>query len=298
MATSRYDDPRELLRRLGLKAKKQLGQHFLVNEEVLSSIIEAAHLAPSDTVLEIGPGLGMLTEALASKAKKVIAVELDDRLALFLKKRFAAHTNVTVVARNILDTVPEDLLSAAMPEDELRITVHPSAYKVVANLPYYITAPVVRHFLEAALKPTLMIIMVQKEVAEVMTATPGAMSLFSVSVQFYGNPSIVGYVPAGDFYPPPKVDSAVVRIDLYERLPLPVDDVAFFFKIVSAGFSSRRKQIHNALAHSLGLAHNQVDACLEQAGIDRQARAQTLSLEQWARLYQSFSNLRPDVISQ
>lgn len=297
MVTSRCEGPRELLRRLGLRARKQLGQHFLVNEEVLSSIIEAAQLTPSDTVLEIGPGLGNLTEALARKAKKVIAVELDNRLASFLSKKFSSFHNVIIVARNILDTLPEDLLGTAFPADKHQVNILPTPYKVVANLPYYITAPIVRHFLEATLKPNLMVIMVQKEVAEVITAAPGSMSLFSVSVQFYGKPTIVAHVPSRDFYPPPEVDSTVVRIDVYERPPVMVDDIASFFNIVSAGFSSRRKQIHNALALRLGLDHNQVDACLEQAGIDRQARAQTLSLEQWARLYQSFSGLQTDVIS-
>ena len=243
------EDPKEALKLLGLRAKKRLGQHFLVRKSVISRIIEAAQITSNDTVLEVGPGLGILTEALAERAQNVVVVEVDRRLASALKKKFHDYPHVKVFPGDILNTPPELLLEGLISETNSQQISPARTYKVVANLPYYITAPVIRHFLEANWKPRLMVIMVQKEVAEVITAAPGSMSLLSISVQFYCKPYVVDYVPAEDFYPQPKVDSAVVCMDVFEKPVLPVDDVALFFKIVSAGFSSRRKQIHNALSH-------------------------------------------------
>ena len=261
------------LRHFDLKARKALGQHFLIDEEILPLITSAAELNSSDVVIEVGPGLGILTRELAGQAGQVIAVELDDKLATILKQTLASLENVVIVNKDILQVDP----SALLPEKAM--------YKVVANLPYYITAPVLRHFLEARLKPRTMIVMVQKEVAENIVAEPGKRSLLSISVQFYGKPEIVSRVPAQSFYPLPKVDSAILRIDLYPRPAVAVTDKESFFNVVRAGFTASRKQLANSLAQGLELPKAEVLPLLEKAGIAPQRRAETLTLEEWAQLW-------------
>jgi len=271
------------LRRSGLRARKSLGQHFLVDEDILELILDAAQLTPSDTVIEVGPGLGVLTRELAGQAGWVISIELDDRLADALKKSLDSFDNIVIINENVLGTDPRELLQtrAEFP-DILR------PYKVVANLPYYITSPVLRHFLEAPVKPETMIIMVQKEVAEAIVAGPGQRSVLSISVQFYGNPSIIDYVPASAFYPPPEVDSAILKIDVYSSPPIDVDEEEFF-KLVRAGFTAARKQVVNSLAQGLQISKNEVLELLDQAEISPQRRAETFTLEEWARLWRVFS---------
>ena len=266
------------LRQFGLKPRKGLGQHFLVDEEVLEVIISAAEISPDDTIVEVGPGLGILTEELARRAGGVIAIELDDKLAALLKKTLASFKNVTIVNDNVLNIEPGDLLA--------RRGVNP-VYKVVANLPYYITSPVLRHFLDSSARPQVMIFMVQKEVAEAIAAKPGDMSLLSVSVQFYGKPEIISYVPAESFYPAPEVDSALLRIGLYPEPAVTVDEGGFF-ELVRAGFAAPRKQMANSLSQGLGLPKTVVLPFFEKADIDWQRRAETLTLEEWARLWRVF----------
>jgi 16S rRNA (adenine1518-N6/adenine1519-N6)-dimethyltransferase len=261
-------------RRLGLHPKRSLGQNFLVDEHHLERIAQAADLTPGDTVLEIGPGLGVLTEQLAQQAGRVVAVELDDRLIEFLRSRFAAQPQVEIVHGDILELDPAALVQA----DSAR------GYKVVANLPYYITSAVLRHLLEAAQRPAVAVVMVQKEVAERVCAEPGDLSLLAVSVQFYAAPKIVHRVPAGAFYPVPKVDSAVLRLDVH---PEPVvSDVApeRFFRVARAGFGQKRKQLANSLSANLPRAKTEVQAALQAAGIDPSRRAETLSLAEWGAL--------------
>jgi len=270
-------DAKTNLQQLGTKARKGLGQHFLVDSSVLDKIISAAELAPSDTVIEVGPGLGILTAELVNKAKKVIAVEVDSKLASSLQKRLSKFDNLTVINADILELDPQYLLERK------------KNYKVVANLPYYIAAPILRHFLEASIKPSLMVVMVQKEVGQSIVAQPGDMSILGISVQLYGKPTIVDYVPAQSFYPEPKVDSAIVRIEVYPRPPVDVTDIAGFFDIVKAGFSAPRKQIRNSLALGLQLASEEVAHLLKQAKISPQRRPETLSLEEWANLHRLFS---------
>jgi len=272
---------RRRLRKFGLKPRKGLGQHFLVDGEVLEAIISAAKVTPADLVVEVGPGLGILTEELAKKAGGVIAVELDDKLAALLKETLASFKNVTIVNDDVLNIEPGELLK------EQKSPV----YKVVANLPYYITSPVLRHFLTAAAKPRMMIVMVQKEVAEAIAAKPGDMSLLSVSVQFYGKAEIISRVPAESFYPVPEVGSAVLRVDLYDEPAVAVDEGGFF-ELVRAGFSAPRKQMANSLSQGLGLGKLQVLPFLEKADIDWQRRAETLTLEEWARLWRVFEEQR------
>ena len=276
---------RGLLHRFGLKARKGLGQHFLVDGAVLGLITGAAELTPADIVVEVGPGLGVLTRELAREAGRVVSIELDEKLAHVLKETLASCDNVTIIDGNVLHIDPAALL------DEQRahfsqVAAAPSGYKVVANLPYYITAPALRHFLEAPARPELMVVMVQKEVAEAIAAGPGKMSLMSVSVQFYGEPEVVSYVPARCFYPVPEVDSAILRIRPYPHPVVAVTDREGFFRLVRAGFSASRKQLANSLGQGLALPKAEVLALLEEAGIDPRRRAEALSLDEWTRLWQ------------
>jgi 16S rRNA (adenine1518-N6/adenine1519-N6)-dimethyltransferase len=276
---------RRWLRRFDLKARKGLGQHFLIDSEVLEVILAAAELAPGDTVIEVGPGLGVLTRELAKQAGWIIAIELDNELAAILKKTLAPLDNVVILNEDILGTDPKALLQEQRPSFPPVI----SPYKVVANLPYYITSPVLRHFLEASVKPEMMIVMVQKEVAEAIVAEPGKRSVLSISVQFYGEPSIVSYVPARSFYPVPEVDSAILRIDVYPQPAVAVTDEKSFFELVRAGFTASRKQAANSLAQGLGLPKAEVLALMERAGIAPQRRAETFTLEEWAQLWRVFT---------
>lgn len=274
---------KRLLRQFGLRAKKGLAQHFLIDEEVLGKVISAAELSPSETVIEVGPGLGMLTRELAARAGRVIAIEVDAKLASALIQIVGACPNVTFINADVLELKPSEVLAG---EGDGPLT---RGYKVVANLPYYITAPVLRHFLEASPKPRRMVVMVQREVGENIAAKPGHSSLLSISVQLYGRPIIVDYVPAQSFYPPPKVDSAILRIDVYRQPAVEVKDVGRFFEIVRAGFSAPRKQLRNALSQALSLSPESASGLLKEAGISPQRRAQTLSLDEWAKLYQIFA---------
>jgi 16S rRNA (adenine1518-N6/adenine1519-N6)-dimethyltransferase len=278
-----------LLAQFGLKARKGLGQHFLVEEDVLDCILSAAELSPQDVVIEVGPGLGMLTSKLAERAGKVVAVELDVRLVGVLRKRLRLFRNVRIVQGDILRLAPGRLL-----EDDLETLASGQGYKVVANLPYYITSPVLRHFLEASWKPSLMVVMVQKEVGEAIAASCGKMTLLSVRTQFYSRPTIVAHVPRRSFYPAPKVDSIVLRLDVYSKLPIEISDTDGFFDIVASGFSSSRKQLRNSLAQGLGIASDQVALLLEKAGIEAKRRAESLSLEEWSKVWELFGPSRDE----
>jgi len=278
-----------LLAQFGLKARKGLGQHFLVEEDVLDCILSAAELSPQDVVIEVGPGLGMLTSKLAERAGKVVAVELDLRLVGVLRKRLRLFRNVRIVQGDILRLAPGRLL-----EDDLETLASGQGYKVVANLPYYITSPVLRHFLEASWKPSLMVVMVQKEVGEAIAASCGKMTLLSVRTQFYSGPTIIAHVPRRSFYPAPKVDSIVLRLDVYSKLPIEISDTDGFFDIVASGFSSSRKQLRNSLAQGLGIASDQVALLLEKAGIEAKRRAESLSLEEWSKVWELFGPSRDE----
>jgi len=301
---------KEFLRQYNLKPKQSLAQNFLVDEAHLARIAAAATLTKEDIVLEIGPGPGTLTDHLAAQAGRVIAVELDNRLIEPLQQRFAEQPHVTILHGDILELAPGALVGQAVGDErretgetdetirksqpaarpiaqgaELLLSSYPlSSYKVVANLPYYITSAVLRHLLEAEVPPTVIVVLVQKEVAERICAGPGKLSLLAVSVQFYAQPTLVHQVPAGAFYPPPKVDSAVLRLDCY---PAPVvADVApeEFFRVVRAGFSQKRKQLGNTLSTGLHLSKADAVALLTAAHIDPKRRAETLTLEEWGLL--------------
>jgi 16S rRNA (adenine1518-N6/adenine1519-N6)-dimethyltransferase len=278
---------RALLDAHGVRPKKSLGQNFLLDENVLRRIVRAADVAPDDLVVEVGPGVGTLTWQLALAARRVVTVELDQRMVAILRQTLAPATNVSIVHADVLKV---DI--AAMLDGEGQAGGGSTAptpgpppavlYKVVANLPYYITSATIRKFLDQPLKPSLMVLMVQHEVAQRICAGPGDLSLLAVSVQFYAAPSLVLRLPAGAFYPPPKVDSALVRLDVRAG-PRGIDNERFF-RVVAAGFSQKRKQLRNSLAAGLQVSTAESEALLRRAGIDPQRRAQTLSLEDWERL--------------
>ncbi len=272
-------DPREVLRRHGLRPSKALGQSFLVDRAALQRIVDAAELSRSDTVLEVGPGVGQLTRLLAEAAGRVVAVELDPRMVAVLREELRDLPNVEIVEGDILALDPGRPVGGG-------------PYKVVANLPYYITSAAVRHLLEAHPRPTLLVLTVQREVADRMTAGPGDMSLLAVSVQFYGRPRRIARIPAGAFYPAPKVDSAIVRIDVYPEPPVQVEDVPWFFEVVRAGFGQRRKQLRNSLAAGLHLPTDRVEEALRAAGIAPARRAETLSLDEWAALSRELARVQ------
>jgi 16S rRNA (adenine1518-N6/adenine1519-N6)-dimethyltransferase len=262
------------------RPQKRFGQHFLTDPNLLRKIVRAADIQPDDVVLEIGPGQGHLSRALLQAGARIVAVEIDRVLATRLRLEFEDSPALTVLQGDFLTLAPEEWLARARFVD--------GDYKVVANLPYYITSAILRHLFEAKHKATIVVVMVQLEVAREITAKPNQMSLLAVSVQFYGHPHIVSTVPAGAFYPRPRVDSAIVRVEVDNPSPLPEVDSRRFFEIVRAGFSVRRKQLHNALASGLKMNGAQVSSRLLRAGIDPRRRAETLSLEDWRRVYGQF----------
>jgi len=269
-------DVRQILRRHGLEPRRELGQHFLVDARALARIVAAAELTADDAVLEIGAGVGNLTRLLAASAGRVVAVEVDRRFLPVLEAELADRSNVHLVAGDILALDPSDLMGEG-------------PYKVVANLPYAITSAVLRHLLEARIPPQRMVVTVQREVAERIVARGGRMSLLAVSVQFYGRPQLLFRLPPGAFYPPPEVESAVVRIDRHLQPPVEVTDVGWFFQVVRAGFSQPRKQLSNSLASGLGISPGEAASALQEAGVDPRTRAERLTLEDWARLARRFS---------
>ncbi|MBI2850997.1 MAG: 16S rRNA (adenine(1518)-N(6)/adenine(1519)-N(6))-dimethyltransferase RsmA [Chloroflexi bacterium] len=280
----------KLLRRHNLRARKGLGQHFLVDEGVLETIIATAQLTTDDVVVEVGPGLGVLTRELAKHAERVVAIEIDDKLAAILRDSLKEIRNVTIINQDVLKIDPPALLKELKAEspDKYGMPYDNRHYKLVANLPYYITSPVLRHFLETTAKPELMVVMVQKEVAEEIAAKPGRMSLLSIGIQLYGAPEIVARVPAESFYPAPAVDSSVLKVTPYSHPPVEISDREGFFELARAGFSAARKQLANSLANGLGVSKEETLALLAKAEIDPQRRAETLSLEEWARLWRVY----------
>lgn len=262
-----------ILQAFHLKADKNLGQNFLVEETIVNRIARAAGLTPDDTVLEIGPGIGTLTQSLALTGAQVVAVELDKRLIPVLQETVGSYANVRVVQG--------DILKIKIPE-----VVGTKGFKVCANLPYYITTPIIMNLLEQKLPLERLVVMVQKEVAQRMTATPGGREYgaISVAMQYYTEPRIAFVVKAGSFLPAPKVDSAVLVCKRRATPPVEVADEKVFFRVVTAAFSVRRKMLSNSLKNMGGLAGEQVTQWLQKAGIDGKRRAETLSLQEFAQL--------------
>ena len=262
-----------LLRRMGLRPRKGLGQHFLVSPGVLERIADAADVGPKDTVVEIGPGLGALTEVLARRAGQVVALELDAELTVALKHVFADQPHVKILHGDAMETNINELV----PESK--------QYKLVANLPYYVATAIVRRFLEVTHRPSIIVVTVQKEVAQSMAAPEGKTGLLGVATQFYGKPKIMGTVRPGSFYPPPKVTSAILRIDVHSSPPVQVSSEKRFFTFVRTGFSAPRKQLKGVLSQALNVPADDVERVLTSVGIDWKRRAETLTLDEWGALY-------------
>lgn len=260
-----------MLKHYGLRAHKGLGQNFLQDPLALEEIVDDAEIQPEDHVLEIGPGLGSLTRYLARSAKEVVAVELDPNLLPPLKAILTPYPNVRVIQGDILKLSPNDLITE-------------KDYLVVANIPYYITSAVIRHLLENDPKPRRIVLTIQKEVAQRICAVPGDMSLLSLSVQVYGKPRITARIPAGAFFPTPKVDSAVLIIDIYPSPLIKPELLDKFFQLIKAGFSQKRKMLRNALSAGLRIPPTEVADLLTRANIDPQRRAESLSLSEWSQL--------------
>ena len=284
----------ELLKKYDLRPSKSLGQNFLVDENNLKKIVNEAGVSADDIVLEIGPGLGSLTRYLGLAAKAVIAVELDQRFLPVLHETLAHLNNVEIVIGDILEINPANLLAKSKTGNLIGIRsgtiVHGDqktttpAYKVVANIPYYITSALIRHLLEAEIQPSTIVLTVQKEVAQRICEQPPKMSILALSVQVYGKAKIVSRIPAGAFFPTPKVDSSVVKIDLYSEPLIPIAFIPEFFRLIKAGFGQKRKTLRNALSAGMEWSKEDVESLLGNAGIHPQRRAQTLSLDEWKAL--------------
>lgn len=258
-----------------MNPKKSLGQHWLYDEASLNAMVEAGEVSSDDIVLEVGPGLGTLTKKLCERAKKVIAVELDDELIVQLPEKVGAE-NLEIMHKSILDVDLESL---------------PRNYKIIANIPYYLTSNLIRKLLEAKNKPSQIVLLIQKEVAQRIVAKPGQHSLLSISVQFYAEAELREGVPAKLFTPPPKVDSQIIKIAPRDK-PLFTDiDEKEFFKTIRAGFSEKRKKLRSSLSGGLQISKEDVDSWLKKANISPDARAQELTLEQWYRLTGARSKL-------
>ncbi|MCK5084543.1 MAG: ribosomal RNA small subunit methyltransferase A [Candidatus Pacebacteria bacterium] len=295
----------KILKKEDLKILKSLGQNFLIDKTVLDKIVEVSDLNKKDVVFEIGPGFGTLTEELSKKCGKVVAIEKDRKLAELLKSRWL-HSPDRVVEPFVQNgsTALKGLWSqrvkntVVINDDILRVDLNEfinnyssdGKYKLVSNIPYYITSPIIKLFLESDVKPELIVLLVQKEVAERICAKPGKLSILALSVQVYGEPEIAGFVDRSSFYPEPKVDSAILKIKNISRDAIMGKDAINrvstkdLFRIIKIGFSSKRKKLANNLSAGLHISRTQSEELLSEAGISSNARAQELGLEDWRKL--------------
>lgn len=268
-----------LLKKYSAIAKKGMGQYFLIDKSVLMKIIEAADLDPQETVLEIGPGIGVLTQELAKRAKRVIAVEKDQKMVEILKETLKEFKNVEVISGD------------ALKMQNTKYKILDRRYRVVANLPYYITSPVIRKLIEFPENcPSEIVLMVQKEVAQRICAKPPDMNLLAVSVQFYSKPEIISYISKNSFWPQPKVDSAILRITPLINTRGELTNADLFFKIVKAGFSQPRKQLINNLSRGLQKSKEEIKNWLLKNKIQPEKRAETLIIENWISLVENLPN--------
>ena len=266
-----------ILNKYGLKANKSLGQNFMINQDVIDGIIGESKVCKDDLVIEIGPGIGSLTKALISNAKKVIAIELDENMVNILKTRFGLYDNFEIIHADILKTNLHELIEGY------------DSVKVVANLPYYITTPIIMKLLEEKIPIKSITVMVQKEVGERLCATheDKEYGAISVSVRYYTEPRIALLVPRDNFLPAPEVDSCVVNLELLSKPRVKVNDEKVFFRLIKCAFSQRRKTISNSLA-SIGKPKEEVKEILNKIGIDEKLRAENLSIEQYASICNLF----------
>lgn len=287
-----------------LKILKNLGQNFLIDKTVLDKIIGASDLDKNDVIIEIGPGLGTLTQELSTKCRKVIAIEKDKKMAemldsrmWYVESRMLDKTKIIQNSKLVLERhrgfqIPNSII---INDDILKINLSEllkkyapgGKYKLVSNIPYYITSPIIKLFLEAEIKPELIVLLAQKEVAERICAKPGKLSILALSVQIYGEPEIVGYVDKSAFYPEPKVDSAILKIkNIKKGAPdrAHKEDRKNLFRIIKIGFSSKRKKLANNLSAGLNINKQESEKILSKANINPNARAQELRLEDWKKL--------------
>jgi 16S rRNA (adenine1518-N6/adenine1519-N6)-dimethyltransferase len=264
-------DLHALLKKYNIRLKKSLGQNFLWDPHILDRIVQAAGLTNHDHVLEIGAGIGTLTRHLAASAEHVVAVEIDQKMEPILQEVLEGFTNVSIIM--------EDMLALDLANLGLK-----TGYLVIANIPYYITSSLFRRLFESQLKPSRMVLTVQQEVARRICEAPGKLSLLALSVQLYGQPRIVMKIPAGAFYPTPKVDSAVLRVDLYPQPLIPPEHIDLFFKLAKAGFMQKRKKLRNSLSIGMRIPVEVAENRLVLAGIDPGCRAQALDFQDWANL--------------
>jgi len=267
---------KNLFKKYRIRPVKYLGQNFLIDNSVLKKIIKAAELLKNDTALEIGPGIGNLTIELAKRVKKVIAVEKDTKITEILKENLKGFDNVEIIQDDILK-VPNT-----------KYKIQNTKYKVVANLPYYLTSPVIRKFLEAERQPKEMILMVQKEVSQRICSSK-KMNLLAVSVQFYAKPEIISFVPKNSFWPKPKVDSAIIKLKVKKQNAKVNKNL--FFKVIKAGFSHPRKKVLRNLEKELKLNREKVERILLKNKMNFNSRAENLSLKDWWLLVQDFKNM-------
>jgi 16S rRNA (adenine1518-N6/adenine1519-N6)-dimethyltransferase len=273
-------DVHTLLRRYNLDPYKGLGQNFLVDQSALARIVQLAEVEKTDTVLEIGAGLGSLTRLLAQVARRVVAVEIDHKLIPPLKEVMGRYENCEIIQGDILELDPKVIVGV---ED----------YLVVANIPYYITSAIIRHLLSAEMKPARVVLTIQQEVAKRICAEPGDLSLLALSVQVFGTPRIMTTIPAGAFFPPPKVDSATLRIDIFNEPYMNERQLNDFFFLARAGFSQKRKMLRNTLTSGLKVPSDKAEQLLRAAGIDPTRRAQTLELAEWRTLVGEYESSIP-----
>jgi 16S rRNA (adenine1518-N6/adenine1519-N6)-dimethyltransferase len=269
-----------LLKKHGLRPNKNLGQNFLIDPHYLTRIADAGSITQGDSVLEIGAGLGNLTRLLAKRANKVYAVELDPDLIPILRSVTSSDINIQIIQGDILKIDLNDLF---LSDD----------YLVVANIPYYITSNLLRHLTSRGNRPQRIVLTIQKEVAERIIAQSGKLSLLALSVQVFGEPTLVSKVPAGAFYPAPKIDSAIVRVDYFSSPLVPEDLLYVFFKLAKAGFSQKRKKLRNSLSAGLNIGKDVVEDLLAEVSIDANRRAETLSLQEWIMLTKNYSQSYP-----
>lgn len=271
------------MEKYGFKFSKSLGQNFLIDEQVIEDIMEGAEVGPEDCVLEVGPGIGVMTQAMAERAEKVVSVELDSSLLPVLDETLAAHDNVVIVNDDILKVDIRALIDREFGGRRP---------KVVANLPYYVTTPIIMMFLEEGLPVTDIVVMVQKEVADRIVSGPGnkIYGALSVAVQFYADPYVIVKAPKGLFMPQPKVDSVVVRMKILDQPKVDVKDRKLFFRVVKAAFGMRRKTLLNALSAGLNVSKDLVKEVMDSCAIDPKRRGETLSIEEFGQLADAFES--------
>ena len=276
------DQIKKLFQENDLKVLKSLGQNFLIDEKILGKIIQASELDKNDTILEIGPGLGTLTNELIKKCGTVVAIEKDKKIARLIKEKPKATFANVAFGFSSLKIINDDILKINLNELIKKYSKN-KKYKLISNIPYYITSPVIKLFLENSIQPELIVLLVQKEVAERICAEPGKLSILALSVQIYGEPEIVSYVDKSSFYPEPKVNSAILKIKNIKK-EFSEEYYKKLFKIIKIGFSSKRKKLINNLSAGLQISKEESESILQKAKINSNARAQELSLEEWEEL--------------